>query len=153
MRVEDEERCLSAISMTLQFYGKKLDELQRKFWRQWLRQQNNPELVLDALRLYPNEGRFAPKPADIQQIIELIRPPKSTYKEKEIEDTCPPEIRKAWIHWIPRFWDQPLPFKEQAEQVTEDQAEAWLILINQEAKRLNQPDSIPETHKLQEIWA
>jgi hypothetical protein len=153
MRHEDEERCLSAIQMTLQFYNKKMDDITRKFWRQWLRQQRNPELVLDALRQYPNEGKFAPKPADIQAIIELIRPPKSTVKEEEVVDNCPPEIRKAWTYWIPQFWDQPMPFKETAEPVSEDQAEAWLILINQEAKRCNTPEAIPDTHKLQEIWA
>jgi len=152
MRLEDEERCLSAIQMTLQFYNKKMDDITRKFWRQWLRQQRNSELVLDALRQYPNEGKYAPKPADIQQIIELIRPPKSTVKEEEIVDTCPPEIRKAWMHWLPQFWDQPMPFKETSEPVDEDQAEAWLILINQEAKRCNTPEAIPDTHKLQEIW-
>jgi len=153
VRVEDEDRCLSAISMTLQFYNKKMDDITRKFWRQWLRQQSNAELVLDALRQYPNEGKFAPKPADIQQIIELIRPPKTTYKEQELEDTCPPEIRKAWTYWMQKFWDQPLPFKAGQEEVTEDQAEAWLILVNEEAKKFNYPDSIPDTHKLQEIWA
>ena len=152
MILEDEERCLSAIAMTLQFYNKKMDDINRKFWRQWLRQQTNPELILDALRLYPNEGRFAPKPADIQQIMELIRPPRSTHKEQVIIDTCPPEIRKAWTYWIPRFWGQPLPFKEQAEQVDEDLAEQYLITVNKEAKRCNAPEAIPETHQLQEIW-
>jgi hypothetical protein len=152
MRHEEEERCLSAIQMTLQFYNKKMDDITRKFWRQWLRQQRNPELVLDALRQYPNEGKFAPKPADIQAIIELIRPPKSTVKEQEIVDTCPPEIRKAWSYWIPKFWGESA-IKLDAVDADYDQAEAWLILINQEAKRCNTPEAIPDTHRLQEIWA
>ena len=150
MTNEDEERCLSAIKKTLQFYNKKMDDIQRKFWRQWLRQQNNPELILDALRQYPNTGKFAPKPADIQQIIEEIRPPKSTVKEQVIIDDCPADIREAWCYWIPRFWNRDLPFKT---EVDEDKAEQYLITVNQEAKRTNTPESIPETHRLKEIWA
>jgi len=150
MMLEDEERCLSAISMTLQFYNKKMDDINRKFWRQWLRQQTNPELILDALRLYPNEGRYAPKPADIQGIMELIRPPKSTFKQQVIIDDCPAEIREAWSYWLPRFWNRDLPFKV---TVDEDKAEEYLITVNKEAKRCNTPEAIPETHRLQEIWA
>ena len=153
MSIADEDRVLGAIKLTLNFYGKKPDDMQLKFWRRWVRGQNNTELVLEALRQYPNTGKFAPKPADIQAIIEEIRPPKSSYREQELEDTCPPEIRAAWMHWVPKFWDQPLPFKEGAEPVSDSQAEAWLILVNQEAKRCNTPEAIPETHKLQEIWA
>jgi hypothetical protein len=150
MMMQDEERCLGAIKKTLEFYNKKWDDNQRQFWRYYLRQQNNAELFLDALRQYPATGKFAPKPADIQQLIETIRPPKSTVKEQEIVDTCPANIREAWSYWLPRFWNQGLPFKV---TVDEDKAEEYLITVNQEAKRCNTPEAIPDTHKLQEIWA
>jgi hypothetical protein len=149
MMMQDEERCLGAIKKTLEFYNKKWDDNQRQFWRYYLRQQNNAELFLDALRQYPATGKFAPKPADIQQIIETIRPPKSTVKEQEIVDTCPANIREAWSYWLPRFWNQDLPFKV---TVDENKAEEYLITVNQEAKRCNTPEAIPDTHKLQEIW-
>ena len=146
---EEEERCLSAIKKTLQFYNKKWDENQRQFWRYYLRQVRNPELFLDALRQYPATGRFAPKPADISAIMEEIRPPKSTVKQAEIIDNCPSDIREAWSYWIPRFWNKDLPFKT---EVDESKAEQYLITVNQEAKRTNTPEAIPETHRLQEVW-
>ena len=149
MLVQDQERCLSAIQKTLQFYNKAWDQNTRQFWTMWLRQQRNPELVLDALRIYPNEGRYAPRPADIQQLIEKLRPPKTTFKEQAIVDDCPSHIREAWAYWVPRFWNRDLPFKT---EVDEDKAEQYLITVNEEAKRCNLPDSIPDTHKLKEIW-
>ena len=154
MTSEDEERVLSAVQKTVKFYNKPWDDLTRQFWRQWVRQQRDADVVLDALRLYPNTGRFCPKPADIYTIMLENKPSRSNYSEPEIVDTCPPEIRKAWSYWIPQFWGDPLPFNDtdKDEEVDEGQAEAWLILINQEAKKLNVPDSIPDTHKLQEIW-
>ena len=151
MMMQDEERCLGAVKKTLEFYNKKWDDNQRQFWRYYLRQQNNAELFLDALRQYPATGRFAPKPADIQQIIETIRPPKSTVKEQEIVDNCPADIRKAWSYWIPKFWGD-VPIKLDAVDANYEQAEAWLLVVNQEAKRCNTPEAIPDTHKLQEIW-
>ena len=154
MNTEDEERVLGAVAMTIKFYNKPFDDLTRKFWRQWIRQQRSAEQILDALRAYPNVGRFCPKPADIYSIMLEAKPSRSNYKEQEIVDTCPEDIRKGWVYWMQRFWDQPLPFKEQEEEVVSDeQAEAWLILINQEAKKFDYPDAIPDTHKLQEIWA
>jgi hypothetical protein len=146
---EDEERCLSAIKKTLQFYNKSFDDNTRQFWRYYLRQIRNAELFLDALRQYPATGRYAPRPADISAIIEEIRPPKSTVKQAEIIDDCPAEIREAWSYWIPRFWNRDLPFKT---EVDEDKAEQYLITVNQEAKRTNTPEAIPETHKLTEVW-
>ena len=121
---QDEERCLAAVRKTLEFYNKKWDENTRQFWRYYLRQIRNPELFLDALRQYPATGKFAPKPADITAIIEEIRPPKSTVKEAELIDDCPPEIRMAWIHWLPKFWGTELPFKAERPQPTEEQEEA-----------------------------
>ena len=150
MNTEDEERVLSAISLTMKFYNKPWDDITRRFWRQWLRQQSNPELILEALRQYPNEGRYAPKPADIWGLMDKIKPPRSTYKEPVIIDNCPAEIRQAWLYWIPKFWNQDLPFKHEA--VDEDLAEQYLITVNQEAKRCDMPDSIPDTHKLAEVW-
>ena len=146
---EEEERCLSAIKKTLEFYNKKWSENDRQFWRYYLRQVRNPELFLDALRQYPATGRFAPKPADISAIMEEIRPPKSTVKQAEIIDNCPSDIREAWSYWIPRFWNKDLPFKT---KVDESKAEQYLITVNQEAKRTNTPEAIPETHRLQEVW-
>ena len=146
---EEEERCLSAIKKTLEFYNKKWTDNDRQFWRYYLRQIRNPELFLDALRQYPATGRYAPRPADISAIIEEIRPPKSTVKQTEIIDDCPAEIREAWSYWMPRFWNRDLPFKT---EVDEDKAEQYLITVNQEAKRTNTPEAIPETHRLQEIW-
>lgn len=146
---EEEERCLSAIKKTLEFYNKKWSDNDRQFWRYYLRQVRNPELFLDALRQYPATGRFAPKPADISAIMEEIRPPKSTVKQAEIIDNCPSDIREAWSYWIPRFWNKDLPFKT---EVDESKAEQYLITVNQEAKRTNTPEAIPETHRLQEVW-
>ena len=156
---QDEERCLSAIKKTLEFYNKKWSDNDRQFWRYYLRQVRNPELFLDALRQYPATGRFAPKPADITAIMEEIRPPKNTYKEPDLTTDCPDEVRRAWIYWMNEFWQMPIianadlkALKQDKEVISEDQAEAWLILVNEEAKKYNLPDSIPDTHKLQEIW-
>ena len=155
MTSEDEERVLGAVQKTVRFYNKPWDDLTRQFWRQWVRQQRDAEVVLDALRQYPNIGRFCPKPADIYSIMLETKPARSNNSEPEIVDTCPPEIMNAWSYWIPQFWGDPLPFNDVDADVKVDdsQAEAWLILINQEAKKFNLPDSIPETHKLHEIWA
>ena len=153
MTSEDEERVLGAVQKTVRFYNKPWDDLTRQFWRQWVRQQRDAEVVLDALRQYLNIGRFCPKPADIYSIMLETKPARSNYSEPEIVDTCPPEIRQAWMHWLPKFWDMDLPFKADQPEVTPDQEEAWLILVNQEAKRTNTPEAIPDTHKLQEIWA
>ena len=149
MRVEDEERVLAAVKMTMQFYGKGFDDLTAKFWRRWMRQESNSELILEALRQYPNKGKFAPKPADIQQIMEEIRPPRSTHKQAEIVDDCPALVRQAWSYWIPRFWDKDLPFNT---DVDESKAEEYLVLVNEEAKRTKMPEAIPDTHKLAQVW-
>ena len=154
MSSDDEERVLGAVQKTVRFYNKPWDDLTRQFWRQWVRQQRDANVVLDALRLYPNTGRFCPKPADIYSIMLEFKPARSNQQEQVLVDTCPAEIRSAWSYWIPQFWGDPLPFNASEDaEVDDSQAEAWLILINQEAKKFNLPDSIPETHKLQEIWA
>ena len=154
MSSDDEERVLGAVQKTVRFYNKPWDDLTRQFWRQWVRQQRDANVVLDALRLYPNTGRFCPKPADIYSIMLEFKPARSNQQEQVLVDTCPAEIRSAWSYWIPQFWGDPLPFNASEDaEVDDNQAEAWLILINQEAKRTNTPEAIPETHKLQEIWA
>ena len=159
MRVEDEERILAAVAKTLKFYNKPWDDNTRQFWTMWVRQQRNSELILEALRQYPNTGKFAPKPADIYTIMETIRPPKSTAQEVELTTDCPEEVRRAWIFWMNKFWQMPIiatadlkALKQDKEVISEEQAEAWLILVNEEAKKYNLPDSIPDTHKLTEVW-
>ena len=159
MNMADEEEILSAVSMTVKFYGKPFDELTRQFWRRWTRQQTNKEMILEALRQYPNVGKFCPKPADIYSIMQEITPPRTTFKEQELVDDCPEDVRRAWIYWMNEFWQMPIiatadlkALKQDKEKISEEQAEEWLILVNHEAKKYNLPDSIPDTHKLTEIW-
>ena len=57
-----------------------------------------------------------------------------------------------------KFWQMPIVTSDltaiqDKEVISEEKQKQWLITVNHEAKKYNTPEAIPDTHKLQEVWA
>ena len=144
---------LFAADYTLQFYGKPMQKIHKQVWsRTVLDSGYSAHQWKEALRQWPAIGKFAPRPAEILGHLNLQREnqPKKFAPKEELVSDCPEPIAKAWRYWIPVFWGQSLPF--QSEEVDDSEAEAWLLLVNEEAKRTNTPESIPEEFRIEQIW-
>lgn len=148
------EDCMHALGQVYAFFGKEFDEIQRGFWLNFVRGQE-PEIFLSALRQYPNKGRYSPKPKDIAEIIEEIKPREQAIKavEANIPHTdCPPSISRAWMFWLAHWYGMNPASWPKVEGVSEKEAEAMLMLINREAKNNKTPEAIPAEYKVAEIW-
>lgn len=152
-RVELDD-ALHALTQTMLYYGKELDDNQMRFWRSYLLNENVVE-VKAALLAHSHQSRYAPKISDVSDLIKQARQagaPQYKALAPTPESNCPPEISNAWLYWIKRWHDFDLPGTPDQSAVSESQAEAWLVLVNQEAKRHNTPEAIPEDFKISDIW-
>lgn len=144
---------LFAVDYTHKFYNKQLEDIHKQVWsRTILDSGYTPFQWQEALRNWPAIGKFAPRPAEILEQLNLRREntPKENKAPEPLTTDCPEPIANAWRYWIPIFWGQDLPFEQ--GKVDDSEAEAYLILVNEEAKRTNTPESIPEKYKLELIW-
>lgn len=147
-----------AITQSLAFYGKKLHPLDLAFWFEALDGYNAFE-IKESIREYHKTGKFAPKPA---HLIELIQARKTTDKYStrrtlipEPEYTpCPTHIADAW-RWFIRLIAQGSDLEGifgQLNSVDAETQEQYLLIVNQEAKRTNNPDAVPFEYRLKEVW-
>lgn len=145
---------LFAADYTLKFYGKPMEKIHRQVWSRTIIDSGySSHQWQEALREWPSIGKFAPKPSEILDHLNLKREnkPRSHQPSEPLTTDCPEPIAKAWRYWIPVFWGQSLPWGE-AEDADFSEAEAYLNLVNQEAKRLNMPEAIPDKYKIEQIW-
>ena len=144
---------LFAADYTLKFYGKPMETIHKQVWSRTVLDSGYSSFQWqEALREWPSIGKFAPRPSEILDQLNLKREnkPRAQATSEPLTTDCPEPIAKAWRYWIPIFWGQSLPFK--SEEIDYSEAEAWLLLINEEAKRTNTPESIPNQYKIEQIW-
>jgi hypothetical protein len=147
---------LHALKYCYEFYRKPFEDIDKQVWGGMIRDHNYSSFQWkEEIRNYMGRGTFCPKPKEILGAL-AENHERKVHKEslqiEEMVDDCPPEIRKAWSHWIPVFHGQALPFDSTNEEADEGLIEAWLLLVNEEAKRVNSPESIPDDFKMKEIW-
>jgi hypothetical protein len=154
MNQVDKDDFAHALGMTLEFFGKKLERTDFSFWYSALGDRG-VESIKRALKEYVKVGKYAPRPANIVELmsvrtehnrLELPSPPPTT--------NCSPEIAKAWMWFIGQttkgtkldgiFSRADIPVETQ---------ERYLHLVNHEAQKNNQPEAIPDEYKLAEVWA
>ena len=145
---------LFAVDYLLKFYGKSMEKIHKQVWSRTIIDSGYSSFQWqETLREYPSIGKFAPKPSEILDQLNLRREnkPKSQAAPEPLTTNCPDHIANAWRYWIPRFWGRDLPDgsrpKDQPEK--EDQ---YLMTINREAKRTNTPEAIPKIYRLREVW-
>lgn len=145
---------LFAVDYLLKFYGKSMEKIHKQVWSRTIIDSDYSSFQWqEALRKYPSIGRFAPKPSEILDQLNLLREnkPKSQPASQPLTTNCPDHISNAWRYWIPRFWGQALPGSTQQEDQP-DKEDEYLMTINREAKRANTPEAIPEIYRLREVW-
>lgn len=138
----------------LDFYDKPLTD---KNWHMWwsVLKQMDPYKVQQALKDWPAIGKFSPKPANIVEIVRGYPKNVRTVEVVEAEEPvdCPPKIRAAW-RWYVAITTKGTTLEcfQGALDVTAEQEDEFLLIVNQEAKRLNQPNAIDDRHKLVSVW-
>lgn len=148
---------IHAIGQTMSFYGKPLAKTDVPFWMQAF-QGKDWETLKRCLILYTQQGRYAPKPVDILDLydIEAARRGGRTERQAKPATTCPAHIATAWRWFINRCTagsrNVPEPLFSEDQDIDMKTQEAYLLIVNQEAHRLNEPEAIPDEYKLPEVW-
>jgi len=141
-----------ALTQLMAFYDKELTEQQWRFW--WSVLKHRPvKHVLKALARYMGEGKYAPRPAHIMEIVERY-PKNSTQEDNPAPPVkCPDEIRLAWCWYIGMSTkDTNVELYQGHLGAAPDLADRYLHIVNHEAHRLNQPEAIGAQYKLKEVW-
>jgi hypothetical protein len=154
MNQVDKDDFAHSLGMTLEFFGKKLERTDFSFWYSALGDRS-VESIKRALKEYVKIGKYAPRPANILELmtvraehsrLELPAPPPTT--------TCPPEIAKAWMWFIGQTTQgTKLDGIFSRADIPVETQERYLHLVNHEAHKYNQPEAIPDEYKLAEVWA
>lgn len=144
-----------ALSYTLEFFEKELPEQK---WAGWwtVLQHLDPELVKRAMKDYLGQGKFAPKPKDIVDLVrsygEFARRDKSHDEPERIVE-APREIQLAWKWLIAKTTaDTGMAMYQQYGNVSDELAERYLHIVNHEAERTGQIDAVPDELKLRAVW-
>jgi hypothetical protein len=147
-----------ALTYCFSFFRKPFEKIDKQVWGGVMRDnQYTSEQWRDAIRSYMGKGKFAPKPFEVLEILSEQTESRNIRKRSEptqLVDNCPIDIRNAWMYWLPKFHSQPLPFvsKILETEVTDEEAEEWLMLVNKEAWKANTPEAVPEPFRLKEVW-
>ena len=138
-----------ALGQTFAFYGKELDTLQMKFWLRAL-SQKGADAIKSALVEYTAIGKYAPKPVDILELIEVHNDQHAaTLPPPPQADSAPPHVAKAWAYVI-KLWGAGDFFG--AGKVDPADADEYLRICNEQAKANNNPSSIPPDAWLFDVW-
>jgi hypothetical protein len=144
-----------ALGQTMEFYGKKLERSDFAFWYSSMGDRSVGQ-IKTALKEYVKIGKFAPRPANIMEILNNMRPSLERVALPPPTTNCPPEIAKTWMWFIGRISQGSLLldglFGESQGADLQTQ-EKYLHVVNHDAKRLNTPDAIPDEYKIAEVWA
>jgi len=148
----DKDDFVYALTQTLAFYGKQLEPMQATFWWDACRERGVDNLKR-AMREHIKVGKFAPKPADILGICDNMSqhsPQRAALSPPPVTN-CPPEISEAWRWFIGRCTSGGMLFAD-VQDVDQKTKERYLFLVNEQAFKYQDPDSIPDEYKLKEIW-
>lgn len=146
---------IHALTTTMRFYGKTLDQGQVKVWFKALSKYPIAH-VGRALDEYPQVGKFAPKPVDILEILTEYREREAANQSRKDKPytPCPPDIAAAWRWFLGQTMDDSDNFKGifSRTDIPAAQQEKYLHVVNHAAKEADLPDAIPDEYKLQEVW-
>lgn len=149
---------IHAIGQTLSFYGKTLGKPDVPFWMQAFRGKDW-DTIKRCLVLYTQQGRYAPKPVDILDLYDTEverRRGRDDTRRSPLTNSCPEHIATAWRWFINRCTagsrNVPEPLFSDDQDIDQKTQEAYLLIVNQEARRLNEPEAIPDQYKLPEVW-
>lgn len=138
-----------ALSETLEFYGKTLDDTQLRFW--WsVMGDRDVRAIKAALNEYLKVGKYAPKPAHIMELMAEYKTTKDYTPKPPLTTSCPPEIAKAWTWFIGQHCGDMGLFERQ--DIPVELQEKYLHIVNHEARKYDNPDAIPDEYKLAEVW-
>lgn len=142
---------LYALGQTFAFFNKEMDEFQIAVWKNFLL-KHDPDVMMKAMQMQIERGKFAPKPVDLTNYAEQIianeqakTPPVKALPESD----CPKELSDAWRWALKVFHNQEL---YKSMDVDDETAEKYLLLVNQQAKHYNNPLAIPDQFKLVSVW-
>jgi hypothetical protein len=156
MNQADRDSFAHALGQTLGFYGKTLEKTDFSFWYSAMGDRS-VEVIKNALKEYIKIGKYAPRPANILELMKVrgeyartaLPPPP------DIKTSCPPEIAQAWmwfINHIAKGSKNCDSLFSDVGEVSIEQQEKYLHIVNHEARHFNKPDAIPDEYKLAEVW-
>jgi hypothetical protein len=145
------------IQQTQAFFGKELDELQMRLWVRALAPFTEEQIRVAAAE-YTQEGRYAPKPVDLIERCKRYREHKRVVDGQAEQPWNPgdPETVKAWLWFIGHMAatgkNEQLAGAMQPVKIDVELQDRYLYIVNAEARRLNDPDAVPDEFKLDEVW-
>jgi hypothetical protein len=153
MERQDRDDFMYALGQTMEFYGKTLDKRDFAFWYSAMGDRS-VHSIKHALKEHVKVGKFAPRPANIMELLATAAPPERAALPPPVTTSCPPDIAIAWMWFIHRCAEgtQLSSLFENNGSVDIETQEKYLHVVNHEAKRLNQPESIPAEYRLAEVW-
>lgn len=152
----DNDDIVYKIQEVLHFFNKELEPQFRKVWLTAFAEYDAQSVVQSFDDYVGSEnGKYAPKPADIIKILKE-RKGKNQWDRKYSRDNfidldsvhCCPLIAKAWKVYMDFAYGFKMPGDKPDMPLDE-----CLEIVNREAKKYNQPDSILVEHRIAEVWA
>ena len=159
----DRDDFIHALTQTFLFYDKEFDKMKATFWVDACGEFSVERLKL-ALREHVKRGKFAPKPADILDIVREkgmrqaeVRADRALPDWNKLAERKPEELDYAWMYCIKLFClnsDGVIGKSMGAEfkRVDSETEERYLHLVNHHAHQQDMPDAIPDEFKLREVW-
>jgi len=133
-------------------YNKTVEAAVVKLWLRALADKPWTQ-ISDALDEHMRVGKYAPRPVDILEIIFRNRDRRKSFAPQVVEEDipipCPDHIHRAWVWFIHKHSEKVFG---KLDIPTPAQEEEYLLVVNQEALRVNIPDAIPDEFKLREVW-
>lgn len=146
---------LHAVGQVMGFYNKKLEPAAARFWMNAF-QGIDPDRIKSALMEYTKHGKYAPKPGDILDLVDVGRAQLAAMQPPPKEPVpCPEDIRKAWVWFVGRCTSGSVLLDGVfggCPDVSPEQQERYLETVNQQAKQFDQPEAIPRECWLQHVW-
>jgi hypothetical protein len=141
-----------AVSQVMAFYDKELTPLQMKFWLEDL-SGRDPQDVKDALTEYRSIGKYAPRPANILEILKTKQSVRSQAHSPLMLESpvreAPKEVSKAWAFVI-KMWGMGDMYG--VGDVSREEQDRMIELCNRQAKQSGNAESIPPDAFRPDIW-
>tara|TARA_R110000772_G_C13229911_1_gene432636 strand:+ start:27 stop:557 length:531 start_codon:yes stop_codon:yes gene_type:complete len=156
MNGKERDDVVFALKSTMSFYGKSVDDQQIRIWLRGFIGKD-AKMVVKAFRDYCYTGKYAPKPVEILELLQLVKQHEQQYVPPKAlpESSCPADVREAWSWFISKITEDAenpaMNFKIN-KVYTAEQEEEMLLLVNTEAHKYRSPQSIPSDYKLKEVW-